>query len=270
MHVFDTVKEVRRRICSQFMQSQDKQMILARKKLETRVKARFRKALNDYALIDDGDRILVGLSGGKDSLALLHLLGEQSHIYIPRFEVVAAHVSVANIGYQSDLDYLQEQCDRVDVPFHHITTDFDETVEPEKSKCFICSWQRRKALFKTAQGLNCNKIALGHHMDDVVETLLLNMVYQGTMGTMPPKLKMDKFDATIIRPLCLNVEQDLQQWADCYAYKKQIKNCPFERETSRTDVKILLDNLKQQNPHVLQTIWRSMENVRPQYLPKKK
>lgn len=237
------------------------------RKLESKVRARFRKAMSDYALIEDDDRILVGLSGGKDSLALLQLLGEQARIHVPRFTVVAAHISVANIGYQVDLSYLQEQCSRVGVEFHHITTDFDETIEPNKSRCFICSWQRRKALFKAAQVLQCNKIALGHHMDDIVETLLLNMVYQGTMGTMPPKLKMDKFDVTIIRPLCLNFEQDLKQWEQYQAYKQQIKSCPFEKESSRTDVKQLLDSLKQQNPHVLQTIWRSMENVRMQYLP---
>ena len=89
------------------------------------------------------------------------------------------------------------------------------------------------------------------------------------MGTMPPKLKMDKFDLTIIRPLCLNFEQDLKRW-ECYQeYKQQIKTCPFEKESSRTDVKELLESLKQQNPNVLQTIWRSMENVRTQYLPHK-
>lgn len=252
------------------MQQQDKNINPERRKLETKVRARFHKAINDYALIEDNDRVLVGLSGGKDSLALLQLLGEQSHIYVPKFEVIAAHVSVTNIGYQSDLDYLKMQCDRVGVPFHHITTDFDETIDPHKSRCFICSWQRRKALFKAAQELNCNKIALGHHMDDVVETLLLNMIYQGTMGTMPPKLKMDKFDITIIRPLCLNMESDMQQWADFQSYQQQITKCPFEKETSRTDVKSLIETLKQHNPHVLQTIWRSMENVRPQYLPKKK
>ena len=240
-----------------------------RRKLEAKVKARFRKAICDYGLIEDDDKILIGLSGGKDSLALLQLLGQQAQIHVPRFKVLAAHVSVTNIGYQVDLQYLQEQCEKVNVEFHHFTTDFDETIEPDKSKCFICSWQRRKALFQAAQTLNCNKIALGHHMDDIVETLLLNMVYQGTLGTMPPKLKMDKFDLTIIRPLCLNQEQDLIQWENYQCYKKQIKTCPFEKESSRTDVKMLLDNLKQQNPHVLQTIWRSMENVNSQYLPHK-
>ena len=242
---------------------------IERRKLEAKVNSRFRKALCDYALIEDNDRILIGLSGGKDSLALLQLLGKQAQIHVPKIEVMAAHVSVTNIGYQVDLQYLQEQCDKVGVKFHHFTTDFDETIEPDKSKCFICSWQRRKTLFKAAQTLNCNKIALGHHMDDIVETLLLNMVYQGTMGTMPPKLKMDKFDLTIIRPLCLNFEQDLKRWETYQEYKQQIKTCPFEKESSRTDVKELLETLKQQNPNVLQTIWRSMENVRTQYLPHK-
>lgn len=239
------------------------------KRLEIRVRQRFRKALNDYHLINDDDRILVGLSGGKDSLALLELLAERAKIYIPRFSVVAAHISVENIGYQSDLDYLQQMCENAGVEFHHVVTSFDESIEPQKSKCFICSWQRRKALFETAQRLGCNKIAMGHHMDDIVETLLLNMVYQGTLATMPPLLKMDKFDATIIRPLCLNAEADIAQWAQFRNYRKQIRLCPYERESTRSDMKQLLETLRQQNPHVVSTIWRAMENVKPKYLPQK-
>lgn len=239
------------------------------RRLEKRIRQRLRKALNDYHLIEDGDRILIGLSGGKDSIALLQLLAERSRIHVPSFSLVAAHISVENIGYRSDLSYLEQLCQEVQIPFVRVSIRFDETLEPGKSKCFLCSWYRRKALFDTAQRLGCNKLALGHHMDDIVETFLLNMTYQGTLSTMPPKLKMDKFNMTVIRPLCLNLEADLRQWATIHSYRKQIKSCPYETKSSRNDMKHLLEQLTLQNPHVLSTIWRAMENIRPDYLPKR-
>lgn len=233
------------------------------------IHTRFKKALTNYKLIENNDHILIGLSGGKDSLALVQLLGERMKIFVPRFKVTAAHITVENIAYQSDLDYLKEHCNQFGVNFIHKVTSFDMDKEPDKSKCFLCSWHRRKALFELAKEIGCNKIALGHHLDDIVETTLLNMIYQGAIASMPPILKMEKFDMTIIRPLCLISESEMKEMEQLFGYKKQIKNCPYEKESSRKDAKDLIRELEKWNPEVRQSIWASMHNIKTEYLPKK-
>ncbi len=266
-------------------------------KCQKRLTKRFHKACADYGLIEDGDHILIGLSGGKDSLALVELLGRRQKIHVPRFRVTAVHVSVTNVGYQSDHDYLQEFCANCGVDFKVVETEIRKTEnaetqifgnsetqkvrhlegqtfgtsggQKEKNMCFLCSWYRRKALFEAAKELGCNKIALGHHKDDIVETLLMNLIFQGTFGTIAPKLQMEKFPMLMIRPLCLIHEEDLQHYATLAGYKKQQKLCPFEKESSRAEVKNLLSTLKQFNPNALDSIWGAMENIKTEYLPHK-
>lgn len=239
------------------------------KKTLRTIQNKLKKAINDYRLIDNDDHILIGLSGGKDSLALVELLGERMKVFVPRFKVTAAHISVENIPYQSDLNYLQAHCLQFGIPFVHHITRFDDSTDTRKSTCFLCSWHRRKALFELAQKLGCNKISLGHHLDDMTETLLLNLVYQGSFGTMPPKLKMDKFDMTIIRPLALISEKEMKEMERIRAYQKQIKNCPHEKDSSRRDAKNLINELEKWNPNVRQSIWGAMENIKTDYLPQK-
>ena len=229
--------------------------------------AKLNKAIKDYALIEDGDKILIGLSGGKDSLALVELLSERAKVFAPRFSLVAAHISVENIPYQSDLTYLSDFAETRGVPFLHQVTSFDATSDTRKSPCFLCSWTRRKALFELAKEHGCNKIAFGHHQDDMLETLLMNQIFQGSFGTMPPKLKMDKFDMTIIRPLALIREADLAQMALERNYKKQLKNCPFEKESFRPKVRHILAEMEKMNPNAASSLWNCMTHVQPTYLP---
>ena len=233
------------------------------------VDEKFKRALRDYLLIDDGDHVLIGLSGGKDSLALVELLGKRMKIFKPAFKITAVHVTLDNIPYQSDLDYLKAYSESFGIPFVHYRTSYDESAPGKKPVCFLCSWHRRKALFEAARNLGCNKIALGHHMDDIVETLLLNMFYQGSFGTMPPKLKMRKFDMTIIRPMALLTEKEVIELERIRGFKKQIKNCPHEKDSSRGDAKKLISELEKWNPEVRQSIWAAMQNIKPEYLPKK-
>ncbi len=235
-----------------------------------KIQLKFKKAIDDYGLIEDGDHILIGLSGGKDSLALLELLGEKMKIHVPRFQLTAVHISVENIPYKSDLSYLEAYARKWNIPFLHHITNFDATIKTKKSTCFLCSWHRRKALFSVAKMLKCNKLALGHHLDDMAETLLLNLVFQGSFGTMPPKLKLNKFDMTIIRPLALISENEMKQMEHIRGYQKQIKNCPYEKDSTRSAAKNLLTELEKLNPTVRQSIWAAMENIKPEYLPRKK
>ncbi len=237
-----------------------------------RLSQRFHMACVTYGLLADGDHVLIGLSGGKDSLALTELLGNQAKIFKPSIQVTAVYVSVENIGYETDTAYLQTFCQSLGVTFVHRITRYDELPKEHRNKnhCFLCSWYRRKALFDTAKELGCNKIAFGHHRDDILETLLMNMVFGGNISTMPPKLQLDKMPLQIIRPLCLIDESDIKQYAQMAGYRKQVKLCPFEYESTRTKTKEILSQLSSLNPDVRYSLWAAMENIKPTYLPQPK
>lgn len=238
-------------------------------RLIRQINKHFVKAMVGYRLIEDGDVILVGLSGGKDSLALLEMLARRARIQKPSFRVCAVHVCMSNIPYQSDIEYLRRFSESRDVPFRVYETSFDPSTDTRKSPCFLCSWNRRKALFTVAKEWNCNKIALGHHMDDVLETLLMNITFQGAFSSMPPKLQMRKFPMTIIRPLCLVPEKLLEELAQIHEYKKQAKKCPYENDSNRSQMKRILKELEALNPEVRYSLWGSMTNVQEDLLPDK-
>ena len=245
-------------------------------RLRARLTKRFHKACADYALISDGDHILIGLSGGKDSLALVELLGKRAQIHVPSFKVTAVHVRVKERDYHSDLSYLEDFCTRVRVPLIVKDTEIgeargerQEARGKEKDPCFLCSWYRRKVLFDVAQELGCNKIALGHHKDDLVETLLMNLIFQGSIGTIPPLLQMEKMPIQLIRPLCLIEEKEIADYAERSGYEKQVKLCPLEKVSSRAEVKQLVKQLEALNPDVRDSILSATENIKPIYLPKK-
>ena len=230
------------------------------KELEQTLTRRFQKALVNYGLIDDGDKILVGLSGGKDSLCLLELLAKRSRIQRPSFTVEAVHVRMENIAYATDTSYLETFCSDLDAPLHIVTTRFDDTIPTKKPKCFLCSWHRRKEIFNLAQSLHCNKIALGHHNDDIIHTALMNLTFQGHFSTMPAKLQMRKMPLTIIRPLCLIHEKDIIRWAEIRNYQKQIKLCPYETVSHRADIRQLFDTIESINPEARYSIWNALDS----------
>ena len=236
---------------------------LLRKKIERR----FNKAVVDYRMLDDGDRILVAVSGGKDSLALLELLAARSRIFKPRISIVAAHIRLRNIEYLSDAAVLDEFCRRNGVEFHLVEGEFDASTDTRKSPCFLCSWNRRKALFTLAQELGCNKLALGHNMDDFLETLLMNITFQGAFSAMAPSMEMKKFPLTVIRPLCLVSEEDIESLSQLAEYPRQVKRCPYERDSNREQMKQLLKHLESLNPEARYNLWGSMSNIQHELLP---
>lgn len=235
--------------------------------LMQRLRRRFQKGLVDYGLIDDGDRILIALSGGKDSLALAEMLAARACIWKPRFEIRAAHVAMTNIGYRTDTDFLSDFCRRLGIPFQVVEATFDATGDTRKSPCFLCSWNRRKRLFTLAQEWGCNKIALGHHMDDILETMLMNLTYQGAFSTMPPLLRMKKFSLSIIRPLCLVAEADLAALAAMRQWPSQLRSCPYEHESGRAAIQGVLHRLEMLNPEARYSLWGALENVQNELLP---
>ena len=246
---------------------------IEQERLCERLFRRFHQACQQYGLLADGDRVLVGLSGGKDSLLLTELLGRQQRIFVPKIRVTAVHVRVRERNYQSDLSYLEDFCREAGVPFIVRDTAIElPTTNREhqraKDPCFLCAWYRRKALLDLAQELGCNKIALGHHRDDILHTLLMNLTFQGSFATMPPMLQLDKMPLAHIRPLCLIDEADIRRYAELRAYQKQKALCPYEHASSRTEIRQLFAELERLNPDIRSSLWNAMQNVKAEYLPR--
>ncbi|MBR3884287.1 MAG: tRNA 2-thiocytidine(32) synthetase TtcA [Bacteroidaceae bacterium] len=234
---------------------------------EKRIRKRFAKAVKEYNMFQDGDKILVGLSGGKDSLLLLHLLAERCRIYKPRISVIAAHIRMNNIPYKSNDTFLSNFCKERGIELITAETGFDASTDTRKSPCFLCSWNRRKMLFTIAQEQGCNKIALGHNMDDFLETMLMNITFQGAFSAMAPVMQMRKFPISIIRPLCLVNENDVIVCAQEQSYPPQEKNCPYENDSNRKQMKDLLAHLETLNPEARYNMWGAMSNVQHELLP---
>lgn len=242
-----------------------------KQRIEQHISKLFVKAFATYHLLEDDDHVLVALSGGKDSLCLLEMLARRSQIHHPRFTVEAAHVRMTNVDYETSTDYLQSFCDQLGVPLHVLTTSYGNrtdnhhdsqsaTFNPkEKPPCFLCSWNRRKQLFNLAQQIGCNKLALGHHQDDLLHTALMNLFYQGRFGTMPARLKMRKMPLQIIRPLCLVPEELIARHAALSDYVPQVKHCPHEHDTQRTAIRLLFEQAEALNPEVRHSLWNAIE-----------
>lgn len=227
-------------------------------RLHQRLQKQMGEAIKDFSLIQKDDRILIGLSGGKDSLALLGLLGERMSRSNHFFHVEALHVRMSNIHYASDVSYLKEQCDQWSIPFHVVETGFEPDRNEKRTPCFLCSWNRRKMLFQEAQRLGCNKIALGHHQDDILRTALMNLTFCGTFSTMPVRIRMRKFDMTIIRPLARIQETDLKQWAVFQDYQPVKKVCPFDGASIRTNIQQVTDALERLTPEYRYNMWHAL------------
>ena len=241
----------------------------AQQMLYKRINKQFGRATIGYSMLEDGDKILVALSGGKDSLTLLQLMAERSRIFKPRISIIAAHVTMVNIPYKANIGYLKEFCQSLGVELHILESGFDASTDTRKSPCFLCSWNRRKALFTLAQERGCNKIALGHNMDDFIETMLMNVTFQGAFSAMAPVMKMEKFPITVIRPLCLVNENDVEEYAKESNFPQQIKNCPYEESSNRKAMKDLLAHLEKLNPEARYNLWGAMSNIQAELLPPK-
>ncbi|MBQ5971736.1 MAG: tRNA 2-thiocytidine biosynthesis protein TtcA [Prevotella sp.] len=228
--------------------------------IEERILRKFNKSLKQYNLISDGDRVLIALSGGKDSLCLTEMIAHRQRIFVPRFTAEAVHVRMENIEYESSIEELCKFTESLGVPLHIITTSFDASTDRRHTPCFLCSWQRRKAIFNFAQEHGFNKIALGHHMDDILHTALLNLFHEGRFDSMPPVLHMQKMPLTIIRPLCLIHEADIARLSEEKGYPQQIRRCPYEHDSRREEMKRLFTTIETLNPEARYSLWHALEN----------
>jgi len=172
------------------------------------------KAVMDYGLIDSGDSVLVAVSGGKDSLVLLEALASFKRYGFVDFNIEAIHINIEDIPYSVDKEFVIELCQNIDVKINFLSIKSNIEDRGKKAPCFVCSWHRRKALFRYAKEHGFQKLALGHHMDDAVETLLINMAYHGNISSLPAKLSMFDGVINLIRPLILLTDKDSREFAN--------------------------------------------------------
>jgi len=232
-----------------------------------RIQRKTGKAVEKYNLLNDGDKILCGLSGGKDSMVMLHSLYNISRSFPFKFGMEAVYVDVENVGYHADVAFMTDMCASMNIPFHVVKTHVNFETDTRKQPCFLCSWNRRKSMFSLARELKCNKIAFGHHKDDIVETLLLNMTFQGSISTMPPRLSIFNGEMQIIRPLALVTAEETERYAGICNFSHEIKKCPFDNETKRKSMRNLLENLEKLYPKAKSNIYNSLSNIQEEYLP---
>ncbi|MDE6034560.1 MAG: tRNA 2-thiocytidine biosynthesis protein TtcA [Ruminococcus sp.] len=229
----------------------------------------FLKGLKTYQLIEDGDRIAVCISGGKDSMLMAKCMRRWQRYGNIDFEL---EYIVMNPGYnEENLRKIEENVDILDIPVKIYDTKIFRSVEREKKNpCFLCSRLRRGYLYRTAQEIGCNKIALGHHFDDVIETILMGMLYGSQMQTMMPKIHSENYKGMeVIRPLYLVREENIVKWSDFNNLHFIDCACRVTEKTGnskRMEIKKLLVELRKVNPEVDMNIFRSAENVNLQTL----
>lgn len=205
-----------------------------------------RCAIEDYAMIDEGDKIAVGVSGGKDSLALLKALSELSGYYPKKFTVCAVSL---DIGYNADFTQIRKLCEDLGVEYIIKQTNIKEIVfdiRHETNPCSLCAKMRRACLNKAAIELGANKIALGHHNDDVLETFMLSLMYEGRIHCFSPVTYLDKTGITVLRPMIYVRERDIRGAARKYAFPVVSNPCPADGETKREYMKDLIRRLEKE------------------------
>ena len=214
-----------------------------------------RKAIEYFNMIDEGDRIAIALSGGKDSITMMLALKNLQIFYPKKFEIIAISI---NPGFEKfNNSFLENLCKKIDIPLFIENTRAKEIVfdiRKEKNPCSLCANLRRGALNSVAIEHNCNKIALGHNLDDALETFLLNTLYTGNISTFAPKAYMDRSQMTVIRPLIFTYEKDIKAFIKRNNITVMEKCCPYDGISKREDMKVLLNNLRKDIPRVKENL----------------
>lgn len=226
-----------------------------------RVLSEVRKAVDDYHMIAEGDKIAVGISGGKDSLTLLYALSSLRRFYPHPFELVAVTV---DLGFANlDLSEINKLCKKLEVPYTVVKTQIGQIVfeqRQENNPCALCAKMRKGALNEAMKQLGCNKIAYAHHMDDVVETMMLSLLYEGRFHTFSPVTYLDDTGLTVIRPLIYMKEADVIGFVRKYEVPVVKSPCPADGHTKREYVKQLLKQLNTENLGVKQRMFTAIQN----------
>ena len=218
-----------------------------------------RRAVDDYEMIEDGDRIAVGISGGKDSLTLLEVLSEMRIFYPKKYELVAITVDMGFEG--SEYSEVKEFCKRLGVKYVVEKTDIAKIIfdiRKEPNPCSLCAKMRRGSLHAAAQAAGCNKVAIGHHFDDAVETFMLNLFFEGRLGCFSPKSYLSNRKLGLIRPMIYATEKDVKYFISKRALPVVVSLCPEDHATEREKMKKLLSELERSNKGIKHRIFNAM------------
>lgn len=234
------------------------------RKTETKVN----RAIYSYNLISAGDKVLVGISGGKDSYSLLDLLVSRRRVLPIQFDIEACHVVATDMDYKADTAFMSSYCQAHGIPLHLVGIQVDYNPNQRKPACFVCSWKRRKALFNLSKSIGCNKLALGHHLDDAIETLMLNMVNHSSISSLPPALSMFGGRLHLIRPLILLTNTELEAYSKELGFPSEIELCTYYDDSQRAAVRKLIDGFALLNKSARTNIFSSMGNICNDYIVK--
>ena len=219
-----------------------------------------RRAVQDYHMIEEGDRIAIGISGGKDSLALALALSHLKRFYPKSFEIMGITVS---LGFDNfDLSEVQAFFDTIGVPFYRCETQISQIVFEERREsnpCSLCSKMRKGALYQEAKRMGCNKVALGHNKDDINETLIMSLFYEGHIHTMAPVTYMDQVDLHIIRPLIYTPEMDIRGFVKKEHLPVVKSPCPVDGKTKRETTKELITSLQKDIPKIHEHLFGAIQ-----------
>lgn len=220
-----------------------------------------RRAIDDYGMIHTGDKIAIGISGGKDSLTLLYALHGLQRFYPEKFDLEAITVDLGNPDF--DLSHIRHLCETMQIPHTVVKTEIAQIVfeeRKEKNPCSLCAKMRKGALNDAVKKLGCNKIAYAHHKDDIVETMMMSLIYEGHFYSFPPITHLDRTNLTVIRPLMYVSEADVKGFCRKYQLPVVKSPCPADGYTKRQYVKDLLRKLNLENPGVKERMFSAIIN----------
>jgi len=228
------------------------------------ISKRVGKAIMDYKMLSEGDRVAVAVSGGKDSLTLLRVLNDRRRFVPIKYDILAVHV---DMGYPvSCCAKLAKYFKKAQVPYHIEKVDVLKKIKKKDISCFWCSWNRRKAIFEVADRFGCTKLALGHHMDDIIETVLLNLFFQGEISAMAAKQELFGGKITLIRPLAYVEEHMIKRFARQERFDQVTCKCPNSSTSNRTRMGRIIGEIKRVCPDVKKNIFRSVKRIKNDYL----
>ncbi|MFH0826850.1 MAG: ATP-binding protein [Candidatus Omnitrophota bacterium] len=228
------------------------------------ISKRVGRAIMDYGMLSEGDKIAVAVSGGKDSLTMLRVLNDR-RVFVPiKYELLAVHI---DLGYPCmHPKILGEYFKSQGIPYHIEKVDILKGKTRKEISCFWCSWNRRKALFETANRFGCTKVALGHHKDDIVETILLNLFFQGEISAMSPKQELFKGKIVLIRPLAYVDEDMIRKFAKEAKFPHEKCSCPNSFTSKRTKMSRIIRDLENICPEIKTNIFKSVKRIKKDYL----
>lgn len=220
-----------------------------------------RKAIDDYQMIDEGDKIAVGISGGKDSLTMLYALHGLMRFYPKKFQI---HAVTVDLGFGNlNLDEIKKLCQSMNIEYTIVKTDIAQVIFEERAEsnpCSLCAKMRKGALNQAIKETGCNKVAYAHHKDDVVETMLMSLLYEGRIHTFSPVTYLDRMDLTVIRPLIYMNEADVIGFVNKYDVPVVKSPCPADGHTKREYIKNLLRGINLETPGVKERMFTAIRN----------